>query len=233
MSNALVLFAKAPRLGAVKTRLHAVLSQERVRRLYVAFLNDTLAMARRVRRVKRRIIAFTPADGERLLRHSIGRDARGFEFVPQHGHDLGERMRRAFETSFAAGASKTVIIGTDSPTLPARLIEQAFVALARNDLVLGPSMDGGYYLIGLRVPGSGFRVENLVQGVEWSTERVLERTVRAARRTKLRTCLLDPWYDVDDAASLKFLRTHLEAMAASGSREVPQHTWRALRSTRL
>jgi hypothetical protein len=225
VSNTLILFAKAPRLGTVKTRLHGALSKPRVRQLYVAFLKDTLALASRVREVRRRVIAFTPTDGEQSLRKAIGSCARGFEFIPQSGGDLGERMRHAFETQ----TGRTVILGTDSPTLPARLVEDAFAALRRNDLVLGASTDGGYYLIGLSVPDSGFRVAKLFRGVRWSTERVLEQTIANARRARLKLHLLDPWYDVDDPASLRFLRTHVQTLTACASKEVPKYTWRVLR----
>lgn len=228
MNQALLIFAKSPRLGTVKTRLQAAHSAAQVRRLYVAFLRDTLEMARRVRGVDRRVIAFTPHDGEALLRRTLGQRAKGFEFVPQHGNDLGERMRHAFLESFQQGARRTVIIGTDSPSLPARLVEEAFAALACCDLVLGPSMDGGYYLIGFRVQRSAFRVRFL-DDVEWSTERVLEQTVAKAKRAKLKIHLLAPWYDVDDATSLRFLRTHLNALATSGSRELAINSWRALK----
>ena len=139
-------------------------------------------------------------------------------------------MANAFRASFGQRATQTVIIGTDSPSLPARLVDEAFAALARADLVLGPTTDGGYYLIGLRSQDSGARMGFLSTGIEWSTERVLEQTIANARRARLRVALLAPWYDVDDDASLRFLRTHLRAMAACGSKELPKHTWQALRS---
>lgn len=227
VSNCLVIFAKAPRLGTVKTRLQTTLPAGRVRKLYIAFVRDTLEMGRRVRKVDCRVIAFTPHDGEGLLRKAIGQDANGFEFVPQEGRDLGERLRNAFAHSFQQGARRTVIIGSDSPSLPARLVEEAFAALAQNDLVLGPSTDGGYYLIGFRLQGSGFTVR-ILDGIEWSTERVLEQTVAAARKAKLKTHLLTPWYDVDDAVTLRFLKTHLDALAACGAIVLPTHSLKML-----
>jgi len=230
--NHLVLFAKAPRLGQVKTRLLSVLSPLRVRSLYIAFLRDSVATARRVSGVHRFAIAFAPADGERLLRQELGRMARGWSFLPQRGGDLGERMRRAFVENFQQGAKRIVILGADSPTLPARLVENAFAALQTADVVLGPSTDGGFYLIGVRRLKAEGRMSFLERGIEWSTERVLEQTIAAARRAKLKLHLLDPWYDVDDAASLRFLRTHLCALAACRSGEFPKHTWRALSKMR-
>jgi|ERR1051326_4201909 rSAM/selenodomain-associated transferase 1 len=229
VSNALIIFAKAPRLGTVKTRLQSMLPAKTVRTLYIAFVRDTLAMVQRVRDVQRTIIAFTPADGAPLFRRAIGRAADGFEFIPQAGRDLGERMRHAFTQSAAEGSKRTVIIGTDSPSLPPRSVEEAFAVLARNDLVLGPSTDGGYYLIGVRRQRSEVRMRFLTSGIEWSTDRVLEQTVIAARRAKLKIRLLAPWYDVDDETSLQFLRTHLKALAACGSPELSQHSWRVLR----
>lgn len=224
----LIIFAKAPRRGTVKTRLQAALPENRVRALYVAFVKDTLAMAQRVCGVGQQMIAFTPPDGEPMLRRTLGATAKNFKFVPQYGADLGERMRGAFKPSFEHGATSVVIIGTDSPSLPARLVEEAFAALARCDLVLGPSMDGGYYLIGVRNQKSETRMRFL-DGIEWSTERVLEQTIAKGRSARLRVHLLPPWYDVDDAGSLRFLYTHLAAMAACGSDELPRHTWSALK----
>jgi uncharacterized protein len=226
--SSLIIFAKSPRLGTVKTRLQSEHPARFVRQLYIALLRDTLTMARHVPGVRRRVIAFTPRDGEALLRRTLGAQAKGFEFVPQYGHDLGERMANAFEQSFREGATRTVIIGTDSPSLPTRLVEEAFAALRRNDLVLGPSTDGGYYLIGVRSQKSGVSMQ-LLSGVEWSTERVLQQTITNARRAKLKIYLLDPWYDVDTEASLRFLQAHLSAMMASGSKELPDYTRRVLR----
>jgi rSAM/selenodomain-associated transferase 1 len=225
----LILFAKAPRLGTVKTRLQETLPARRVRELYLAFLRDTLALARRVRGLERRVVAFTPADGEPMLRRMLGQDARGFEFRPQHHGNLGARMGSAFAQSFEAGAARVVIIGSDSPTLPTRMIEEAFAALENADLVLGPTTDGGYYLIGSRQPRLPGGLQFLAGPIEWSTARVFEQTVRAARRRRLKLALLAPWYDVDDAAGLAVLRRHLRALAACGASNLPIHTLRSLR----
>lgn len=182
-----------------------------VRRLYVAFLFDTLRLSRRVRGIDARAVAFTPEDGAPLLRRVLGSQAHGFSFVKQHGHDLGVRLRNALAAGFRNGAGRVVIIGTDSPSLPPRLIEEAFESLDGADVVLGPTTDGGYYLIGVRMPGSTGRLAFLDVGIEWSTGRVLRQTIAAASRAKLRTQLLAPWYDVDEPGDVRFLQTHLAA----------------------
>lgn len=230
MDSALIIFAKSPRLGAVKTRLQSELSANKIRRLYIAFLHDTLSAALQARAARRRVIAFTPRDGKDSLHRAIGRVAAEFDFVPQREGDLGIRMEHAFSESFARRATRTVIIGTDSPSLPSSYVEDAFAALKRNDLVLGPSMDGGFYLVGIRRAAAcrALALKRLFHRVDWSTNRVLQQTIRNAKRDRLRIHLLPPWYDVDDADSLRFLRVHIDALIASGIKDVAPHTARLL-----
>jgi rSAM/selenodomain-associated transferase 1 len=119
--------------------------------------------------------------------------------IPQHGENLGARMAHVFEDLFRLGAESIVVVGSDLPDLPARLLHQAFDALrgGKDRIVLGPSTDGGYYLIGMNR-----LFPPLFDGVEWSTDRVFDQTVRIAGTLDLHVVTLDRWTDVDEAADL-------------------------------
>ena len=145
--TSLIVFVKNPIPGAVKTRLQTRYAPDQVADLYTAFVRDVLARAERID-VDRRVIAFDPPDAESEVRALFGRKAL-WEYVPQVQDDLGVRMREALVQELDAGASATVLIGTDIPSLPVHHITQAFDLLRTVDVVLGPSTDGGYYLVGV------------------------------------------------------------------------------------
>ena len=127
----------------------------------------------------------------------------------QQGSDLGEKMRSAFADRFKEGYDKVVIIGSDSPSLPGCYIDKAFAT--SKDLVLGPSADGGYYLIAM-----SRKVFEVFGGVAWGTEKVLEETLKKVEDANISLELLPVWYDVDLPEDLKFLKTHLALIALSG-----------------
>lgn len=186
----LVVFARHPRPGAVKTRLIGAIGAERAARLQEATTRWTLAWALRLQQTR----------GVGLEVHVEGAPAG--EFAPLFGSnytvreqsagDLGARMRDAFAQSRRDGARRTVLVGTDAPGLDARTVESAFDALARCEAVLGPAWDGGYYLIGLRSPADA-----LFQDVPWGTDAVFARTAEIAERAGMSLCVLDPLPDVD------------------------------------
>ena len=138
---------------------------------------------------------------------------RDDELLSQRGADLGERERAAFVDLFAAGFRKVVMVGSDLPTLPADHIRQALEQVAPGTAVLGPSEDGGYYLLALAAPATDAALPDLFSGIRWSTAAALEDTLAAARRAGLRVALVPRWRDVDDAAGLARLRDDLEAPA--------------------
>jgi len=119
----------------------------------------------------------------------------------QRQEGMGERLCGAFEDAFARGACNPVLIGSDSPTLPGELIASASRALEAHDVVIGPAVDGGYYLIGLRRP-----CPRLFEGIDWSTDRVLAQTQQRAREAGLAVFYLPYWYDIDTAADLELLK---------------------------
>ena len=122
-----------------------------------------------------------------------------------------KRPRRALAAAIAGPGFEFVAIGADSPTLPVEYVERAFTLLAENDVVLGPALDGGYYLIGLGASDFGVFTD-----IPWSTAHVLEATIARLRATSARLALLPPWYDVDTAADWALLRGHVLAMRRAG-----------------
>ena len=178
---------------------------ERAARLYAAFLEDTFATARALQAV-RLAVSFAPADAVGTFEEL----APGALMLPQVEGDLGARMLDAFVRASAAGATATVAIGADSPHLEPDRLREAFEELERHDLVLGPSADGGYYLIGLRAP-----VPALFDGIDWSTEQVLRQTVERARVERLDFVGLPAEFDVDSPGELALLRARIEERGPS------------------
>jgi len=210
--GALVLFAKDPVPGKVKTRLEPFLDTATVLDLYRAFLADSLQKICSVEGVDR-FVEVAPAPRSGYFSSWEG-DPRLSRIGPQEGRDLGERMRYAFKRYFAAGYEKVVLIGSDSPSLPRDYIEQAFRAEA--GLTLGPSTDGGYYLIGM-----AGRLAEVFDGVPWGTGDVLAETLDRVNARNIGLHLLPVWYDVDRPEELRFLKTHLDALARAGTVEAP------------
>lgn len=214
MNRVLIVFAKEPVLGSVKTRLKSCFVDKKLLRLYRAFVKDTLDTAMGVR-CGMRILAFLSPNEPHFLK-SVGRD---FELIEQKGANLGERMHNAFIYAKRKKAKKIVIIGTDSPTLPREIIEKSFRELDRRDLVLRPSNDGGYYLVGLKEP-----CFNLFKNIQWSFSDVLDKTLNKAKNLDKTVALLDKWYDVDDRRALtglkKDLRKERNKKVAKYTREV-------------
>ena len=192
----------------VKTRLQSHLSASEATRLYEAMLLDC-ATALHETQAAAKVVAFAPAHAEDAL-HTLLAPIGTFEYVPQSEGDLGQRMESLMQWAFARGAERVVIIGSDSPSLPAAYIDEGLALLREKEVVLGPSTDGGYYLVG-RQKGES----RIFQDVAWSTGMVFEQTL--ARLGTQTLGLLPPWYDVDTPAEAGFLKVHLEALARAGS----------------
>ena len=206
---AVVVMARSPSGGrAPKTRLAGVVPDEQDRRrLYAAFLTDVVSACRTVEGAVLRV-AYTP-DGGPCGFTPAGVAER--ELMPQRGAALGDRERGIFDDLFRGGFSPVVVIGSDLPGLPPARIREALARLAAEPsaVVLGPSDDGGYYLIALARPRAGCAAPDLFTGIRWSSAWTRADTVAAAERCGLRVELLDGWRDVDDAADLAALRTEL------------------------
>jgi uncharacterized protein len=213
-ARALILFAKDPVEGQVKTRLSSLLDAQTILSLYRHFLRDSVEKVCSVAEVDRFIgIASDPKTD---YFEDVSRNHPVQLFV-QEGGNLGERMRRAFEDRFKEGYERVVIIGADSPTLPTAYIAQALQS--EKEVVIGPSTDGGYYLIGMHG-----KVADIFEGVPWGTDRVLSETLNVLKDRQAQVELLPVWYDVDLPEDLRFLKTHLEWMVHAGLLKEEQAT---------
>jgi rSAM/selenodomain-associated transferase 1 len=182
----LIVFVKAPRVGTVKTRLAQQIGAEDACDAYQQLVRAVLNRIDLLHHVQLR---YSPDDAASEISQWC---KPPWTVSPQGAGDLGERLTRTFAESFAAGASRVIIIGSDCPWLSAADIEEAWNDLETHDLVLGPARDGGYWLVGLRGPSP-----ELFSDISWSTETVLEQTVERARVRGLRFRLLRELRDVD------------------------------------
>jgi rSAM/selenodomain-associated transferase 1 len=208
----LAVMAKAPRVGAVKTRLCPPLRATEAAELARGFLLDAVARVARVAGV-RPIVAYAPAEA----RAEFETVAPGLTLIAQRGADLGERQEGLVEDVLGLGHQAVLVIGTDSPTLPPEFLDEAvaLVMAPEVDVVLGPAEDGGYYLIGLRAPCPA-----LFENMPWSTPAVLSLTLARARRLGLRVACLPTWFDVDTGADLE----RLEAALVGEGGPLARHT---------
>lgn len=201
---ALAVMAKAPRAGKVKTRLQPPLSAEEAAALNVCFLRDTAENIAAVSEGGAHgLICYTPVGDEAAF---DGLLPEGFELIAQRGDGFGERLLCAAEDILSCGFGAVCLIDSDSPTLPASALREAVAALRTpgKRVVLGPSEDGGYYLIGVK------RAEpRLFERITWSTERVYAETVGRVSEAGMELVELPRWYDVDDEATLAVLRREL------------------------
>jgi rSAM/selenodomain-associated transferase 1 len=225
MYKSLWVVAKRPAPGHTKTRLCPPLSGAQAAALYECFLRDTLDIMRQVPHVQCGIAyladdASCDASQDGAARRYFQSLAPNLLLTPQRGRDLGERLHHLLSDSLNAGAWQAVVVDSDSPTLPASYVTQAFALLdGPHDVVLGPCDDGGYYLIGLKQPQS-----RLLQEVRMSTASVLADTLALAADLGLRTGLLPVWYDVDTVAELYRLRAELACAVEGVAPRTAPHT---------
>jgi len=220
-----IVFAKPARAGHAKTRLAESIGAEPAAALYAAFLVDTARMLAR---------ASLPEFGNLglVLAHEDDPDHAsfsafhdlGFRTVPQGEGNLGAKLARVVDHCFEHGAQRLVVVGSDSPTLLDRHLSAAFDSLRGHDVVLGPTFDGGYYLVGLGSADTG-----IFERIDWSTNRVLGQTLRRARSGALLCELLEFWYDIDTSEDLERLQFHLLEYLSRRDHSVARETSRVLR----
>jgi rSAM/selenodomain-associated transferase 1 len=196
----IVIAAKSPQAGRVKTRLvGGDVTPAMAAAFASAFLTDTV-----------RIAGAPVLDAELLLAldgaaEYLPRDVRRVRRIRQRGNSLGERLVHIFGEAFAAGHSLVCVLGSDTPHLPVAFVQEAFGRLGRDaDAVFAPADDGGYCLVALGKP-----LPELFAGIPWSSNGVLEETLKAATAAGIKTALLPGWYDVDSAGDLRRLHTDL------------------------
>lgn len=200
MKEALLVFARIPEPGNVKTRLTTLLTDDEAARLYEAFLHDALKQYQDLGVAVRLYLSPPAGNPDRKLAELVT------SVHMQQGKELGERMQHAFLESFLAGYQRLVIVGTDHPTLPTAFVEQAFEALAEPlSICLGPSEDGGYYLLGMND-----LYPQLFQDMTYSHADVFQQTLERALTTNAALTVLPSWYDVDTPEDLYRLAAELD-----------------------
>lgn len=221
---ALAIMTKAPRAGQVKTRLTPPLTPEEAAALNICFLRDTAAAISAAGENAQGVACYTPIGAGEAYADIL---PANFELIAQKEGTLGERLYRAVEDLFAVGFTSVCLINSDSPTVPASSFAEAVRWLSQpNDrVVLGPSDDGGYYLIGLKRPK-----RRLFERIDWSTERVFQQTIERAKELKLEVKLLPGGFDVDDHRSLRRLCEELLGSHDPGENSTARSTEEFLRA---
>ena len=202
---ALAVMAKAPRPGRVKTRLSPPLTLEQSAALNVCFLRDTTQNIANIAMAGNSlgVISYTPVGEEFLF---DGLLPAGFSLIPQRGDGFGERLLTSAQDLLACGFESACLIDSDSPTVPGSAFRIAVEELQKpgDRIVLGGSEDGGYYLIGLKLPHP-----EPFTDIHWSTSTVYEETVSMIHKASIELIELPRWYDVDDGETLALLRDEL------------------------
>jgi uncharacterized protein len=192
----LIVFVKFPAKGNVKTRLAKTIGTEAATALYRCFVSDIFAVAHRIGYPL--LVFFYPPDVRGAVAEWLGKDVT---CLPQRGSDLGERMFGAFQEAFRS-CSRAVLLGSDCPDLPDIILEEAFGCLKTCDAVIGPAIDGGYYLIGF---SSSNIPEELFKDIEWGGSGVFQATTFVMQKHCMNVHILPTWNDIDEYHDLKTL----------------------------
>lgn len=193
----LLFFVKKPERGKVKSRLAAVIGGDSAVRLYKNLVAQMLSTLREG--TFPLYICFFPKNAQKPIKNWLGRE---YCYLPQNGTDLGERMRNGFMEAFEMGFKRVVLIGSDIPDLPLELIEEAFTSLHKNDVVIGPAFDGGYYLIGFKDKTFSPQV---FEGIAWGTQNVFDETMKKLKRFRRVVHTLPYQRDIDTVEDLMHL----------------------------
>lgn len=192
--HCVLFFVKNPEKIKVKTRLASAIGDNAAVKLYKRFLLEMLSTLNRGTFLF--YICFHPEDSLDDLKNWLGED---YLYTPQIGENLGEKMKNAFLEAFSSKLRRVLLVGSDIPDLPLEFIEEGFKSLDDKDAVIGPSMDGGYYLIGFTdktfLPGAFDRIP-------WGTDRVFDETMRILENQKLTVHKLQPLRDMDTVKDL-------------------------------
>ena len=221
MSKILILFLKTPRPGFVKTRLTSIFSQSEAAELYSSFIKDTLHLALNITGVSV-YVAWTPDDGLPELQSVLGCNAK-VSWFKQKGNHLGEKLSNALKGFLEKKTQKIVILAGDSPLLPQNYVEQAFSTLDKNEIVIGPAIDGGYYLIGMSSKAID-KYKTVFELIDWGTSRVLDQTRKAIRSCSLSYHELPTWYDVDYPEDLEKIRNDIKLLRKDGDYKTGSNT---------
>lgn len=200
MNRALILFTRVPIPGKTKTRLMPFLNGEECAQLHTCFLKDIYEKAKQVEADL--FVFYTPKDEKELLKSVVDSEA---VCLPQYGDDLGERMKNAIGIAFRMGYERVILIGTDIPQIHPETLRNAFDNLEDKDIVIHPTFDGGYYLIGMKQEyDSIWKIER------YGTNTVIYDTLQHMRNERLSTAVGQMYYDVDDKDDLLHLYRDIE-----------------------
>ena len=205
MKKAMICFTRVPKPGVTKTRLLPVLSGDQCARLHTAFLQDLSAVYAAVDADL--FVAYTP-DPDWVMLKEIFPNAR--DFFPQAGADLGEKMYQAIKHVLALGYDAVILTGADLPLMRSSHPESGFTALEEADIALGPTSDGGYYLVGMKAPHRA-----IFEKQSYGGSTVLENTLAAAKAAGLAVSLAKTCDDVDTPEDLRLLTRHLSPDSAT------------------
>ena len=204
--NAVIVFIKAPEKGRVKTRLAKGVGETAALELYRCFVMDVLDMVRSAPWALR--VYFYPDNAFDRIRSWLGND---FDLFPQKGATLGDKMENALAGTLTEGYERAVLIGSDLPDLPARIVEKAFKGLEQCSAAIGPSRDGGYYLIGFTAKGF---IPQIFHGIPWGTNQVFDLTLNKFKSHQISNYTLPVWHDIDTQEDLGFVNLDPAAKTA-------------------
>lgn len=192
-TNSVIVFVRSPKAGEVKTRLAKTTSDKFALGFYNACAENIISKIKKIQYLNRFIFYSNKNDKDDVIKWLGSK----FFFSAQEGNDLGSRMKNAFEKVFSTGAEKVIIIGSDIPDLSAEIINKAFAYLDGSDVVIGPSKDGGFYLLGMKKMH-----EELFEGIEYSTAKVFSETLSGIKELQLSCKLLPELHDIDTEEDL-------------------------------
>ncbi len=195
--QSVLVFLRAPERGCVKTRLAKTLGDEMALALYRCFVEDTLCMIEKTEYSP--VLCYHPKEKRSLVADWLGEE---YVYWPQKGVSLGDKMSNALQKAFDLGIRQAVVLGTDTPDLSHHILAQAFETLDTHHAVVGPALDGGYYLVGFDT--SGF-FSQVFQNIPWGTSRVFNETIEIFHKNRRLVSYLPAWQDIDEEKDLRDL----------------------------
>ncbi len=211
-TRCVIVFVKAPEEGQVKTRLAKSIGEPAACEIYRNFVLDLMDRLKEGDFDIR--VCFNPPQAKDMVTEWLGSENL---LVPQAGEDLGKKMEHAFKLTFIEGYREVLLVGSAIPDLEACIVERAFEALRYDDIVLGPSQEGGYYLIGFKTESF---IPEIFQGVQWNTSQVLNSTMLAARKRGRTVHVMPRRRDIDTLEDLKALMEESRGMSFESSRTI-------------
>lgn len=219
--NALILMTRIPIPGKTKTRLMNILSPEECAQIHKCFLLDIFNSFEYIKNDLDIFLTYTPENSLDIIKDLIPKHIKCF---PQHGYNLGERMLNAINHILNKGYSKVVLMGSDIPQIYPNHIRNTFLALDSSDIAIGPTLDGGYYLIGMKKIHKDIFNNNL----KWGNKSVFEETIDMCNKLNLKVELCEKYMDIDTKEDLVEFRKTLLNKIKLKNKVIPENTMRFL-----